>query len=313
MTYFISIATLALIYILLSVSLSLLVGHTGIFSLAQAGIFGIGAYTSAILTADHGVGFVPAGLAAIAAGVVVSAIMAIPSLRVSGDYFVVASLAMQTIVADSISHADSITHGTSGITGITRPVFGSVDLTGNLAYLEFVAVIVVIGTLLCAVVARSPFGRSLHALRDDELVATTLGKRAHRSKIVITMFVGAMAAVAGVLYAYYILFLSPDAFVLDVSITIMTMAIVGGMTSILGAALGAVIITLLPEGIKQLALSDSVKAALQQMIFGALLVIIMFLRPKGILGDVRFAPALHRAQRLWERRRQPDREQEAHG
>lgn len=284
MTYVISIATLILIYAMLAASLGLLVGHTGIFSLAHAALFGTGAYTAAILTVTYGWNFVPAFVAAIVVSAALSAVMSIPSLRVSGDYFIVASLAMQTVLASVAANWQQVTGGPAGLPGIYRPILGPIDLNGNAAYLVFVLLVATIAIALCAWLVRSPFGRMLHAVRDDELVAATFGKPVRQAKILVTIFSGAIAGIAGILYAQYLLYINPSSFILATSILIMTMVIIGGMNSIVGNVVGASFIILLPEVLRMLALPDSVAASLQQIIFGALLILFMFLRPQGFLG-----------------------------
>lgn len=284
MTYIISIATLILIYAMLAASLSLLVGHTGIFSLAHAALFGTGAYTAAILTVTYGWNFVPAFGAAIIVSAALSAAMSIPSLRVSGDYFIVASLAMQTILGSIATNWQQVTGGPAGLPGLYRPVLGPINLGGNAAYLVFVLLVATTAIALCIWLVRSPFGRMLHAVRDDELVAATLGKPVRRAKILVTIFSGAIAGVAGVLYAHYLLYINPSSFILATSILVMTMVIIGGMNSIIGTVVGAGLIILLPEALRALALPAAVAASLQQIIFGALLILFMFLRPQGLLG-----------------------------
>lgn len=298
MTYIISIATLILIYAMLSASLSLLVGHTGIFSLAHAAIFGVGAYTAAILSVTYGWNFVPAFIAAIIVSAALSAVMSIPSLRVSGDYFIVASLAMQTILAGIATNWQQVTRGPAGLPGIYRPTLGPIDLSGNAAYLLFVLIISIIAIALCVWLVRSPFGRMLHAVRDDEVVAATLGKPVRQAKVLATIFSGALAGTAGVLYAHYLLYINPSFFILATSILVMTMVIIGGMNSVAGAVVGAVVITLLPEVLRMLALPASSAASLQQIIFGALLILFMFLRPQGLLGGRWSTPKI----KLWRNR-----------
>lgn len=286
MTYLQSILPLILIYAMLSASLSLLIGQAGVLSMAHAAIFGVGAYAGAVLSVKHGVDFVPAALAAIVICALLSALIAAPSLRVSGDYFIIASLGMQVVVSDVISNWDSVTGGPAGLPGVLRPTLLGVDFAGDEPFLALVAGLTLLTVTACWVVVRSPFGRALRAVRDDEVAAAALGKSTWRLKIVVATFAGGVAGLAGVLYAQYLFFVSPDTFTVATSITVITMIVIGGMNSVWSSALGAAVIIMLPEALERLSLPTATAAALQQMIFGALLVAFMFVRPKGIFGGV---------------------------
>ncbi|HEY8466999.1 MAG TPA: branched-chain amino acid ABC transporter permease [Solirubrobacterales bacterium] len=287
MTYLLqTLLPLIFIYAMLSVSLSLLLGHTGIFSMAHAALFGVGAYTFGVLTVNYGWALLPACLVAMLACALVSALIAAPSLRVSGDYFVVASLGMQVVVSDVISNWDSVTGGPAGLPGVTRPIIFGIDFSSDAGFLLLVAAVACLTVAVCAWVVRSPFGRTLHAVRDDELAAAAMGKRTRTAKIVVATFAGAIAGLAGVLYAQYLFFLSPETFVLSTSITIITMMVIGGMYTVTGAALGAAVIIALPEVLKELDLEPATAAALQQMLFGALIMVFMFVRPQGLFGGI---------------------------
>lgn len=287
MTYLLqTLLPLILIYAMLSVSLSMLLGHTGVFSMAHAALFGVGAYTFGVLTVHYDWSLLPAALAAVILCALVSALIAAPSLRISGDYFVVASLGIQVVVSDVITNWDSVTGGPAGLPGVIRPVIAGVDFSSDEGFLALVAIVSCLTIALCAWVVRSPFGRTLHAIRDDELAAAAMGKRPRSAKILVAIFAGAVAGVAGILYAQYLLFLSPDTFVLATSITIITMTVIGGMYTVGGSALGAAVIIALPEAFKELDLAPATTAAIQQMLFGALLMAFMFVRPQGIFGGV---------------------------
>lgn len=287
MTYLLqTLLPLIFVYAMLAVSLSLLLGHTGIFSMAHAALFGVGAYTYGVLTVNYDWALLPACVAAMLACALVSALIAAPSLRVSGDYFVVASLGMQVVVSDVISNWDAVTGGPAGLPGVTRPVIAGIDFSSDEGFLLLVAAVACLTVAVCAWVVRSPFGRTLHAIRDDELAAAAMGKRTRSAKIIVAVFAGAIAGLAGVLYAQYLFFLSPDTFVLSTSITIITMMIIGGMYTVTGSALGAAVIIALPEVLKELDLEPATAAAVQQMLFGALLMAFMFVRPQGLFGGV---------------------------
>lgn len=285
--YVLSVATLIAIYSILAVSLSLLVGHTGIFSMAHAALFGVGAYTYAVLTVQLAWTPGPALLAAVALAAVAGAVMAVPSLRVSGDYFLVASFALQVVAASVFENWRSVTGGTGGIPGIQRPAMGVLDFGEDEAFLGLAVVVALVVAAVSLWVVRSPYGRMLHVVRDDELVAATLGKPVRLTKVSVTILSGGFAGVAGVLYAQYLLYLSPGTFEVATSVTIITMVVLGGMTSVVGSVIGAAVIVLIPQGLQRLDLGSSVAGPLEQMFFGLLLIVLMFVRPQGLLGGDR--------------------------
>jgi branched-chain amino acid transport system permease protein len=283
MDYAYGVVTLIAIYSMLSVSLSLLIGHTGIFSMATAGIFGIGAYTEAILTVDLGWPFIPAMLVAIVAGVLVSAIAAIPTLRVSGDYFIVASLALQILIVNMIGNLDGLTGGTAGKVGVLRPEIGSLDFSSAESFLVLTLVIAALAIGVCAVVVHSPFGRVLRALHDDDTAAAAMAKKVVSPKLGVVFLVGAVGALAGGLYACYLQFLAPESFALNLSVVVVSMVVVGGTRSVLGCILGAALVVLLPELLQVVDFSANLAGPIQQAVFGALLVLFAFFRPGGLV------------------------------
>jgi branched-chain amino acid transport system permease protein len=284
-SYLLSLGMTFAIFAVLSVSLSLLIGHLGIFSMAHAALFGIGAYTSAFLTVIQGWAFVPAAALAVVVSGVGGLIMAVPTLRVSGDYFIVASFALQVVGSSVFANWSAVTGGTGGIPGILRPTIAGLDLFDDTAFLIYALVIAAFVAGVSAWLVRSPFGRMLHTIRDDEVVAVTMGKSVRRTKVTVTVVAAAFAGLAGVVYGQYLMYISPGSFDVSQSVSIITMVVVGGMTSIGGSVLGAAIIVAIPQLLDQLNLSQSAAGPLQQILFGALLIVIMFVRPGGLVAD----------------------------
>lgn len=286
MTLLLSLLTEIAIFGILSVSLGLLTGHLGIFSMAHAALFGIGAYTSAFLTVKMGWGFISAMVVAFIVASLAGTIMAIPSLRVSGDYFLVASFALQVVATSLFENWTDITGGTAGIAGILRPEFGPLKFFTDGSFLILCLLALALITGLTWLIVHSPYGRMLHVIRDDETVAATMGKPIAQSKVTVTMVSGAFAGLAGVLYGQYLMYISPASFDVATSISIVTMIVIGGMTSVFGTLVGAAIILLLPEALKLVNLPVSVAGPLEQVCFGLLLVVLMFVRPQGIFGEL---------------------------
>lgn len=283
--YILSLLTSMAIFAILSVSLSLLIGHLGIFSMAHAALFGAGAYTFAFLTVHQGRSALIATAIAVVVTALAGAVMAVPSLRVVGEYFIVASFALQIVASSIFANWTSVTGGTGGVPGIVRPVVGPLDLFADEPFLIYSLLVMLVVAGLAIWLVRSPYGRMMHAIRDDEVVAATMGKPVRTTKMLVIVLAGAFAGLAGVVYGQYLMFISPGAFEVGTSVSIITMVVVGGMTSVVGALVGAGIIVLIPQLLQQLNLPESVAGPIEQVLFGLLLVLIMFTRPQGLLAD----------------------------
>jgi branched-chain amino acid transport system permease protein len=272
------------VYGILAISLNLLVGYSGIFSMAHAAVYGIGAYASAIVALNLGMGFWGGLVVAGATGALASALIAIPSLRVAGDYYIVASFGLQTVIVTVFSEWTSLTNGHAGLPGIPRPNLAGWQIDTPFEYVGLAVVLTAFTYLVCRRITRSAFGRVLQAIRDDEVAAQAMGRNVVRVKIVVAIVSSALGALGGSLYAHYITYVNPSSFQLHESIFIMSLVILGGSERLAGPLVGAFILLAIPEALKFLAIPDSVAAPMRQIFYGALLVAFMFLRPEGILG-----------------------------
>ncbi len=289
MAYCLHIGVLMSIYAILAVSLDLVAGQTGLLSLAQGAFYGLGAYTSALLAVRYwSGGFLVGVLTGMAVAAVVSVSVSLPSLRLQDDYFVIATFAFQMILFSVFNNWMGLTHGPLGITGISQPaIFGwKVD-----SHLEFLLLSAAFASLACFAVYRltaSPFGRVLHAIREDDVFAQALGKNTLRFKVTAFAVSAALAAMAGSLYAHYITYIDPTSFTVMESILMIAMVIIGGAGSVWGPLVGAVVLVTLPEALRFVGLPSSVAANLRQLIYGTLLVVIMMVRPRGLVGKYGF-------------------------
>jgi branched-chain amino acid transport system permease protein len=275
------------IYAILALSLNLLIGYSGIFSLAHAAIYGIGAYASALAALKLGLGFWGGMVVAAGVGAFASALVAIPSLRVAGDYYVVASFGLQVVVLAVFMNWTDLTNGHAGLPGIPRPnLFGWV-IDQPFEYVFLATAFAVLTYAICWRLTRSAFGRVLQAIRDDEIAAQAMGKNVVLVKIVIACISSALGAMAGSLYAHYITYINPSSFALHESIFIASLVILGGSERLAGPIVGAFLLLAIPELLKFLAIPDTVAAPMRQIIYGALLIIFMLFRPEGILGRAR--------------------------
>ena len=282
--YLIGILVTITVFGLMAISLDLLIGYTGLFTIAQAAIFGAGAYASALAALTWGVGFWGGAVFAIAVGALVAAVISIPSLRVSGDYLVLASFGVQVVFHGLFLNLDGVTGGPAGLRAIPRPeMFGvTIDRPSEylVLYLAIAAVVVVVLRRMLA----GPFGLLLQAIRDDEIVPQALGKNVLRLKVKVFVLSGAIAGLSGSLYAHYITFISPESFDVHTSIFVLAMVLVGGMGTLWGALVGAAILVSLPEALRFLPLPAMTLGPTRQIIYGLVLIIVCFWRPRGLIG-----------------------------
>lgn len=274
------------INIILAVSLNLINGYTGQFSLGHAGFMAVGAYLSAWLTLQAGAVTGAAGLALFAGALVVGALGAaltglmvgIPSLRLRGDYLAIVTLGFNEIIKGLVQNAEPL--------GAQRGLGGMTKYTGFFA------------TFLCAALAvivvrnlvQSTVGRGFLAVRDDEVAAESVGLNTTRYKVVAFVIGAGFAGLAGGLYAHFKLFIHPEAFGFVRSIDIVVMVILGGMGNMVGVCLAAVLLTVLPEVLREIARIEALPDWLQQVVenrmilYSLLLIVLMLVRPQGLFN-----------------------------
>ena len=285
MDYLIHIAVMACLYIILTSSFNLLIGYAGLFALAHAGFFAVGAYTTAILSVSYGLPFPLPMLAGAILTAGVGAFIALPALRTSGHYLVIITLAFQVILLAFLLNVKDLTGGADGITAIERVSVFGLELATAIEFLPLAFLMMSLCFWICWRVANSPFGRALRAMRENEAATEAVGKNILYMKVTVFMVGSALAAVAGSLYARYITFVGVDTFAIDETIYILAMVILGGMANLWGSIVGAVILVLLPELLKFLELPPDIADKSREIIYGLLLIIILRVRPQGILPE----------------------------
>lgn len=288
MDYLFHIIVIACIYIVLSTSLDLLMGHTGLLSVAQGAFYGIGAYTYALLAIHYKAPFLLCVLTSMSLAALASLTVSLPSMRLRGDYFVIATFGFQIILFNVLNNWVDFTRGPHGIAGIPQPsLFGW--LINTPSEVVILAVIFTASAYLSLrLLVLSPFGRVLHAIREDEIFAQSLGKNTLLFKVKAFAISAALAAAAGSLYASYITYIHPSGFNILESVLLTSMVIIGGAGSLWGSVAGAVLLVLLPEVLRFIGLPSAIAANLRQIIYGALIVIVMLYRPRGLLGGYGF-------------------------
>jgi ABC-type branched-subunit amino acid transport system permease subunit/ABC-type branched-subunit amino acid transport system ATPase component len=285
MDYFIHIAILVALYSILSTSYNLLIGYTGLFSIAHAAFYGIGAYTSALLALRFGVSFPLALLGAVLLTALVGGAIGVPALRVRGDYLVIASFGFQMIVFGVMLNWLAVTGGEGGLTGIPRPELFGIKIFSPLTYLPLAVTVAALCFLVTWWIARSPFGRVLKAIREDEVATQSLGKDIVYFKIAVFALAGGLAAVAGSFYAHYVTFINPLSFTLEESIFIMAVVLVGGAGNLWGSLVGTTALVVAPEALRFLRIPDAIAAPFRQILYGLLLVLCVRFRPQGLIGE----------------------------
>jgi branched-chain amino acid transport system permease protein len=285
LAYLQNIVVLFSINAILALTLNFIMGFAGIFSLAHAVFFGIGAYTAAFVALNYTDSLVLCMLAAMGLSAVISMALALPALRVRGEYFVAASLGLQMIGVTIFSEWKSVTGGLGGMVGIPSPVFLGYTFRSTTDFLILAGVILIGILVITSLLVRGSFGRSLMAIRDSESAAQAYGKSVNTVKTLSVAISAGLAALGGVLYAFYMSFVNVEVFTLDMSILLMAMVIIGGTGTLIGPVVGAAIVMALPAALTYLPfIPPSELGTIQQIIYGSAMVILMMYRPGGVVG-----------------------------
>ncbi len=288
MEYLLHILVIVCIYSILSMSLDIILGYTGIPALGHAAFSLIGAYTSALLSLNLKIspfiGMICGGILASFLGMIIT----FPAFRLKGDYLALATFGFGIIVYSIAKNWVSLTRGPMGLPGIPGFKIFGYEIKEVWQYLIFVFIIAVMIYFLLSLLINRPFGRVLKSIREDEIASCALGKNTQFFKLRVFMLGGFFAGVAGSLYAHYITFIDPSSFTVIESLTILLMVIFGGMGTLKGSVIGAFLLIMIPEFLRFVGLPSSIAAPLRQMLYGLILVILMIYRPQGIIGKYRW-------------------------
>ena len=287
MDYLLHILIVFLIYAIFAISLNLELGYTGLYNFGHVAFFAIGAYTSALLSlAGYPVALGMAGGMLLAG--VLGTLLAIPALRLSGDYFGIATLSFGEIIRLFFLNERWLTKGPMGLPGIPRPAWIGEGIAGLPRFLILCILLTVMVFLVTRRITRSPFGRALKVVREDEYVAQALGKNALSFKVRVVTVGSILAGLAGSLWAHYISYISPADFTLTETILVLLCVVLGGRGTNRGPILGAFVIIFFQEVIRFLPIPPDFGrfvAPLQGMVYGAALIILMLKRPEGLLPE----------------------------
>lgn len=283
--YILHIMIILNIYIMLVLSANLTVGMANLLTLCQAAFYGVGAYIGAFFLMQFQLPILVILLVVASITGLFSFLVSYASVKLKGDYFVLATMGFQLIVYTILYNWIPVTHGPYGISGIPDlQLLGVWKLSGVYAYWGLSFALAILIVLLMKSLYGSPFGRTLKAIKDDELIVQSMGRNTVSAKSWAFFISAAIAGIAGTLYASYVGYIDPTGFTLNESIFIISALFIGGIGNVSGPIFGAVFVVLLPELLRFIGLPDMIAANLRQIIYGLALILIVFFRPQGVFG-----------------------------
>ncbi|MBD3304750.1 branched-chain amino acid ABC transporter permease [candidate division KSB3 bacterium] len=275
--YVLNVAVMAGIYIILASSKNITNGYAGVFSMGHSAFYGIGAYATGILAFHFGTGFWTGLLAAGVASVLFGLLLGIPTLRLKGIFFALITISFVEILRLVNMNWISLTRGPMGIPGIPLPTIFGWTLSKNLHFYYFILAIDVIVIFLIYRAINSRVGRAFMAIRDDDLAASALGIPTFQFRLLALSFSTFFSGIAGCFYAHYATYISADSFGLDETFIILTMMVVGGMGTIQGPIVGAILMVIFPEVFRFL-------LEYRMVAYGLILILVILFLPEGLLG-----------------------------
>ncbi len=277
--YLLDVAVLAGIYVILALGLNIVVGFAGLLNLGFVAFYAVGAYLYALLNVKLGLTFWQALPLCLAFTTLSGFVLAIPALRLRGDYLAIVTLGFGEIVRLILNNWDALTGGPNGVSGVAPPFLLGMSM-GQLS--KYYYIVVAAGLLTCVAVRRvrsSRIGRAWIAIREDEIGASSMGINTMRYKLYSFAFGSFWAGLAGILFAAKMRFVSPESFTFMESVLILCMVILGGLGSIGGVILGSVILVILPEVLREV-------QSYRMLALGMGLILMMIFRPQGIFGGM---------------------------
>jgi branched-chain amino acid transport system permease protein len=290
-TYYVNVASQVLFYAVFALALNVLVGYCGLVSLGHAALFGIAAYTAALLL-QSGYGHLAADLLALAATLAAAAIFAVLSLRATGISFLMITLALGQIVWGTAYRWVSLTNGDNGIKVPTRPTVFGLDLEGPTAFYYATLVVLALALASMLLLVRSPLGLALRGTRDQPRRMTALGYHVWLIRFLAFLISGFWSGVAGLLFLYYAKFVSPQVMTLQASAEVLLMVISGGTATLIGPVAGAGIVVIV----------KSLVSARWNLVLGLIFVAIVVAVPEGLVpGTPRLVREARRRLKDWRR------------
>jgi len=273
--YIVQIINMIGIYIILAIGVNILTGYSGQLSFGQAAFYGIGAYSAALLNTNYGLPFAIVLPIAIIITAVFGIILAIPAIKVKGPYLALVTIAFGEVVRIVMVNWKEVTKGTAGIVGIDPPIVFGYRFDNLVSYYYLILAFVIIGLTYQSILIKSRTGRAFIAIREDSQAAELTGINVVSYKIKAFVISAVYSAVAGVLYAMMIRYISPDTFTSNDSSIIIWTAMVGGLGTLIGPVLGGIIMTILPEALRGL-------GNFRLVIYGLILMLVIVRYPGGL-------------------------------
>lgn len=284
--YITNVATSALTYIVLALGLNIVVGFAGLLDLGYVAFYAVGAYFYALLSTKAGLSFwAVLPLSAIMAAIF-GILLGFPTLRLRGDYLAIVTLGFGEMIRITLNNWDSVTGGPNGILGISGPDMPGLPFTQAYHYYYLIIIIGMFTVFAANRLNNSRIGRAWIAIREDEIAAEAMGINIVKMKLLAFALGASFAGLAGAFFASKMKFVSPESFTFFESVIILCMVVLGGMGSISGVILGAVVLIILPESLRGF-------QNYRMIIFGAAMVLIMLFRPQGFIGSSKRKLELH--------------------
>jgi branched-chain amino acid transport system permease protein len=275
--YIIHIGILCLIYSALAISLNIIIGLSGQFSLGHVTFYGMGAYVCALLMMRAGLNFWLALAGAAVFCGVFGFLLALPTLKLRGDYVAVVTLGFGEVFRMVLMNAEGLTYGTRGIPGIPVPSIFGFEINSKMRFYFMFLIVLIAVVIFVRRMLNSGFGIAILTINDDPIAASAIGIFPTKYKLVSFVIGAVIAGVMGGLFAVYTRFIGPTNFAYSESILMVAMVVLGGLGSIPGSILGATLLTILPEALRSM-------SQYRMIIYGLAMVVVMIFRPHGIWG-----------------------------
>lgn len=282
-TYQVNIMVLALIFVVLGLGLNITVGLAGLLDLGYVAFFGIGAYTYAVLNSKFGLGFWPALPLGGLVGALFGILLGFPILRLRGDYLAIVTLGFGSIAKIVFENWEEVFNGARGIAGIDRPGLFGVDMSldGVTIYIYYLMILLVLFTVFVTNRLKdSRIGRAWMALREDEIACVAMGIDMARTKLSAYALGAFWAGLVGVIFAARNTYINPNSFTFMESAIVLSIVVLGGMGSIVGVIIAALVLILMPEYLRAI-------AEYRMLVFGLVMVLMMVFRPQGLVANLR--------------------------
>ncbi|MDR7857500.1 branched-chain amino acid ABC transporter permease [Tissierella sp.] len=275
--YYLHVINLAGIYALVTIGLNILSGYTGQTSMGQAGFFAIGTYVSALAMMNFDIPFFVAAILSIIVSLIFGLLISIPTMKLSGPYLVLATVGFGEIIRLVLLNWTPVTKGAAGLTGIPYPEIFGLQIKTEPQFFYLIFAFVVLGTYIAIRLTKSKVGRTLSAIREDEISTEAMGVPVDKYKIAAFAISAMFAGIAGALFGSFSGVTSPDNFTFDESVAFLCMSVIGGNKTILGGIFGAFVLTILSEYLR-------VFQGARLIVYGLILVLTVIYMPNGLVG-----------------------------